>query len=114
MIKVFVASPYTKGDTAVNVKAQIDAGNELIKLGFAPFLPLLSHFQHMIHPQDYDTWCKLDIEWLKQCDCLFRLPGESAGADNEVEVMENVLFKPVFYNTTDLINHYMEKYEDEI
>lgn len=41
MVKVYVASPYTLGDVAVNVKAQMDAADKLISLGFAPFVPLL-------------------------------------------------------------------------
>lgn len=56
MIAVYIASPYTKGDVAVNVKAQIDCADELISLGFAPFAPLYSHFQHMHHPRPYEDW----------------------------------------------------------
>ena len=35
-IKVYIASPYTLGDVAVNVKNQIDAANELLELGYLP------------------------------------------------------------------------------
>ena len=85
MIKVYIASPYTIGDTAVNVKRQIDCANELINLGYAPYAPLLSYFQHMIHPQPYEKWMELTSEWLKECDCLLRLCGESSGSDREME-----------------------------
>ena len=101
MIKVFVASPYTIGDTAVNVKRQIDIGNKLINLGYAPFLPLLSHFQHLVYPQDYTVWCALDKVWLRSCDCVLRLPGESSGADGECALAEELNI-PVFKNLEDL------------
>jgi hypothetical protein len=36
-MKVYIASPYTKGDIAVNVKRQIDCTDELLTLGFVPY-----------------------------------------------------------------------------
>ena len=105
MIKPYIASPYTLGDIAINVKAQLDCANKLIEMGFAPFVPLYSHFQHMAHPQPYGIWVKLDLEWLHVCDCLLRLPGKSKGADNEVHYMES-LNKPVFYSIENLKEHY--------
>ena len=61
MIKVYIASPYTLGDVALNVRKQLETSNELINLGYAPFTPLYSHFQHMYFPQDYNVWLKLDF-----------------------------------------------------
>ena len=101
MIKVYIASPYTKGDVAVNVKAQLDAADELMNEGFAPFAPLYSHFQHMAHPRPYEDWMKIDFEWIPACDCLLRLPGESSGADREIELAES-LGMPVYYNMEEL------------
>lgn len=102
MKKVYIASPYTIGDVAVNVKRQIDCANELINLGFAPFVPLYSHFQHMVHPQPYETWVNLDLEWVGVCDCLLRLDGESKGADGEVK-RAIYLGKPVYYSIGELL-----------
>ncbi len=101
MIKVYVASAYTVGDIAVNVRKSIDVGNELINEGFAPYLPLLSHFQHMVHPQPYETWLGMDLEWVLACDVLLRVPGESKGADKEVEwaLTHHI---PVFYTIAEL------------
>jgi hypothetical protein len=84
-MKVFISSPYSIGDQAVNVNRQIICANELMDLGFTPFLPLLSHFQHLVHPRPYEDWINNDLDWLKSCDVLLRLPGESKGADMEVE-----------------------------
>lgn len=102
MKKVYIASPYTKGDIAVNVRRQIDCADELMDLGFAPFLPLLAHFQHLIHPRDYEDWTEIDLEWVKSCDALLRLSGESEGADREVALAEKLKI-PVFYNIDELL-----------
>lgn len=107
MIKVYIASPYTNGDVAVNVKIQMDYADELMNLGFAPFVPLYSHFQHMAHPRPYEDWVKIDLEWVKVCDCLLRLRCESSGADGEVKFAEQNNI-PVFYSLTDLYNHYKQ------
>lgn len=103
-IRIYIASPYTKGDVAVNVKAQIDAFAELMDAGFAPHAPLYSHFQHMVHPRPYDKWLELDFEWIPWCDCLVRLPGESSGADKEVEFATK-LGMPVFYSIEEAIRY---------
>ncbi len=105
MIKVYIASPYTKGDVAVNVKRQLDCVDELMNLGFAPFAPLYSHFQHMAHPRPYEDWVKIDLEWVKVCDCVLRLDGESNGADGEVEFAGANGIK-VFYTIDELKKFY--------
>lgn len=69
----------------LNVRAAILAGDEVWKAGFTPFVPHLSHLWHTVSPHPYDDWLALDMEWLAVCDILVRLPGESAGADEEVE-----------------------------
>lgn len=105
MIAVYIASPYTKGDVAVNVKRQLDCANELINLGFLPFAPLYSHFQHMAHPRPYEDWIKIDLEWVLRCDCVLRLDGESPGADGEVKyAREND--KMVFSSIDELVAYY--------
>lgn len=103
MIKrVYIASPYTLGDVAVNVKVQMDMADELMNHGFAPFTPLYSHFQHMAHPRPYEDWIELDLEWIKVCDCILRLEGESKGADMEVD-FANEIGIPVFYSLDELL-----------
>jgi len=105
MIKVYIASRYSIGDKDENVRVSLMAANELINEGFAPFAPLLSHFQHAMFPQGYDTWLALDIEWVSVCDCLLRLPGDSSGADLEVEFARSNSI-PVFYTIAQLIEYY--------
>ena len=118
MIKVYIASPYTLGDVAKNVKLQLDTVDLLMNSGFVPFTPLYSHFQHMSHPRPYEDWLTIDFEWIKSCDCLLRLDGESNGADKEVEYATK-LGIPVFYSIDDLylkynkeiVNHNIKPYK---
>jgi hypothetical protein len=84
MITVYIASPYTLGDVAVNVRESLLMADKLVELGYAPYPPLYSHFWHFLSPKPYETWVELDMEWVLRCDVLLRLPGESSGADAEV------------------------------
>lgn len=103
--KVYIASPYTKGDCAVNVKVQLDMYDELMTKGYAPFAPLYSHFQHMSNPRPYKDWIEIDLIWVEVCDCVLRLPGESSGADGEVAHAQK-LGKLIFYSLKELEAHY--------
>lgn len=105
MIKVYIASPYTLGDVALNVKLQMDTYDTLMTEGFAPYAPLYSHFQHMAHPRPYQDWINIDFVWVKACDCVLRLGGKSSGADDEVKLAEK-LNLPVFYSIEELCNFY--------
>jgi hypothetical protein len=83
--KVYIAGPYTKGDVALNVRVAIEAADRVLKAGFIPFLPHVTHFWHLVCPGPYEQWIDYDLEWLPACDALIRLPGESKGADGEVK-----------------------------
>jgi nucleoside 2-deoxyribosyltransferase len=84
MKRIYIAGPYTQGDVGVNMGRALSAANYLIEHGFAPFVPHLFHFLHMMHPQSYEVWLEQDMVWLAQCDALLRLSGDSPGADREV------------------------------
>ena len=101
MKTVYIASPYTIGDVAVNVRNSFLVADELIELGYFPFPPLFSHFWHFLSPKPYETWMALDEAWVLKCDYLLRLPGQSSGADREVFLaVENDI--PVFYSVEEL------------
>jgi len=101
MLRVYIASQYSIGDIGRNVKRSMDAANELMDLGFAPFCPLLSHFLHIHHPRSYESWVEQDNAWVTVCDAVLRLSGESKGADAEVE-LARAHGIPVFTCTTAL------------
>lgn len=106
-IRVYIASPYTVGDVAVNVRRSIDCWNSLTDMGFFPYCPLLTHFIHMIHPRKYDEWIDIDLHWMLECNCVLRLPGESKGADAEVaSALEHGM--RVFYDAGEMLDFYSE------
>ena len=115
-IKVYIASPYTLGDSAVNVRFQMEITDKLIDLGYIPFTPLFYHFQHMFHPRHYTDWLKLDFVWLRQCDCVLRFKRVydvdlmSEGADKEEEEARKFGI-PIFYSIDELVNYYKTKKE---
>ena len=84
MIVVYISSPYSTGDQAVNVRNQMLATDTLMDLGYTTITPLYTHFQHMFKPRDYEDWLQMDIELVKRADVVLRLPGASSGADREV------------------------------
>ena len=101
MLKVYVAGPYTKGNVEQNVLNAIDASSELISIGLAPFCPHLSHYLDQVHPHSWKQWMDIDIEFLRDCDIVLRLPGESKGADLEVETA-NKAGIPISYSISEI------------
>ena len=101
MKKIYLASPYTIGNKKKNVKRQLDAANELMDLNYVPYVPLLSHFQHIVHPRPDTDWLHIGKAWVQVCHAVLRLPGESKGADAEVEVAKDCGI-PVFYSIEEL------------
>lgn len=84
---IYVAGPISKGDTHVNVREGLLAGIELIKRGFVPFVPHNDFGMRLIDPEvmHYEAMLGQDFAWIRKCDALLRLPGESPGADREEE-----------------------------
>lgn len=98
-LKIYVAGPITIGNQYINCYRGIKAGNILMNLGFAPFVPQLSAFQEMVDGErapTYDNWLSYDMEWIRSCDALYRLDGKSKGASREVRFAKK-LGIPVFY-----------------
>lgn len=100
---VYIASPYTKGDVAENVRVSCQMFDILLSSGLLnPIAPLWSHFQQIFYPRQYEEWMAYDFAIIERCDAVLRLPGESSGADREVAVCVG-LGKPVFYTLRDLL-----------
>jgi hypothetical protein len=111
---VYIASPYTKGDAAINTHFQCRVFDELLSCGRVwPYAPLLSHFQHTLFPRPYGDWVEYDNAIIPRMDACLRLDAthlsddvdyhqhESSGADAEVELFKK-LDKPVFYSVQEL------------
>ena len=105
---VFIASPYSKGDPAMNAHFQCVVFDRLLSDGIVlPVAPLWSHFQHMVLPRPYEDWIEYDQAMLSRYDACLRLDAvieqlgyresRSKGADNEAETFLR-LGKPVFFD----------------
>ena len=79
----------------------VAVGDFLLEAGHTPYIPHLTHFWHLVFPHEIEVWYKYDMEWLKLCQALLRLPGESEGADEEVKSAA-ILGLPVYYELTEI------------
>lgn len=109
---VYIASPYTQGDVAMNVHFQCKVFDQLLADGkVIPVAPLWSHFQHTLFPRSYEEWVSYDQSLLHLYDACLRLnvdvsalhyhQTESRGADSEVDAFRR-LGRPVFFSLDDL------------
>lgn len=109
---VYIASPYTKGDPAINTQFQCRTWNRLMDDGIVyPYAPLWTHFQHTLYPRAYAVWLEYDQAIIGRLDACLRLSAvcekvgyevsESSGADGEVRAFQS-LGKPVFFSIDDL------------
>jgi len=103
--KVYIASPYISGDTARNVRLQLEYHAVLIYEGFVPYAPLVAHFIELYIPKPYEVWMEQDKEWVLACDCLLRIGGKSKGADKEASWAKEAGI-PVFYSIAEVIKNY--------
>ncbi len=99
--KIYIAGPYTKGDVAINVKKAMDAANDIIEMGHYPFCPHLTHFLHMNNDQHYEKWLEIDAAFVRNCDAVLRIEGESNGADEEVKLARS-LGIPIFKSISEI------------
>lgn len=99
--RVYVAGPYTNGEKELNTQKAIMVGEEIFKIGMHPYIPHLFHFWDKEYPHPWETWMELNAPWLKSSDALFRMEGESKGADLEVARAKE-LGIPIFDNLWDL------------
>lgn len=82
---VYIAGPYAKPDPVLNTREACLVADRVVDLGAAVIVPHLSLLWHAISPQPVDTWYARDLDVLRHCHALVRIPGESTGADDEVD-----------------------------
>lgn len=82
---IYVAGPYTRPDPVENTHRAIRVGIDLYETKLmVPFVPHVSLLTHLVVPRPYGFWLDYDIHFLAHCDAVYRLNGESSGADDEV------------------------------
>src|SRR5438067_2140617 len=99
---VYLAGPYSHPDPVKNTNEVIQVAGELVDEGLVtPFVPHLTLLWHLVDPRPLEFWYEYDVATLARCDAVFRLPGESTGADRETAYAETKDL-PVFTARTEL------------
>jgi hypothetical protein len=95
-LRVYVAGPMS-ADMFDGVQRGIRWGRQMFLDGLAPFIPHFDAFWFLPdgHWEQYLTY---DLEWVSVSEAVFRLEGESRGADKECAVAEE-LGIPVYYES---------------
>lgn len=99
---IYVAGPITVGPHPLNIRNGIDVGKTLRELGMIPFIPMVDFLYMVVYP--HTTWeenLDYDEQIILRCDALLRIPGESKGADREVEFARSNGI-PVFFDIASL------------
>ena len=83
-IRVYVSGPISQGPQIENVEKAMDLTHELMDLGFHVQCPHLTVFLNMRKPRPWRDWIDQDLSIIRHwAEAIFRLPGESRGADCE-------------------------------
>jgi hypothetical protein len=99
---IYVAGPYS-ADPIAGTRDAVRAAATLNRSGAVFALcPHTSLLADLVEPMPYDHWIALDLELVERCDAVLRVPGESPGADREVELARS-LGMPVFTSAEDAI-----------
>lgn len=98
---VYIAAPYTKPDPVENTHNAFKIADSLLDV-CVPLVPHFTMFWHALSPKPYEQWLEIDRAYLRVCDAVLRIGGESSGADGEVAYARE-LDKPVFENPGELI-----------
>jgi hypothetical protein len=98
-MRVYVAGPISS-DVMVGVQRGFAAGRQLFLDGLAPYIPHADALWFL--PEgNWNAYLEYDLEFVSISDAIYRLTGESKGADLECEIAYK-LGIPVFYeNPTD-------------
>jgi hypothetical protein len=101
-LRVYVAGPISSG-LFEGIHRGIEMGRQMFLDGLAPFIP---HFDAFFFLPDghWNSYLEYDLEFVSVCDAVYRLKGESKGADLECRVATE-LGIPVFYESDDGNKH---------
>lgn len=120
MKKVYVAGAISANNLEGglrNLRQGILMGAELLKAGFAPFVPHLD-FQYCLVQDEripVETFYEYDLEWLKVCDYILVLPNSenSKGVKEEIETAERLGIK-IFTSVVELMQYECIRYNNEV
>jgi len=110
MFKVYISGPITaktKEREQLNVNSAMAYAGKLCHAGIAIYFPHGSwYIDEALRKQGKEPlgyrYLQQDLEWIHFCDAIFRIPGDSAGGDIEVQEAERAGI-PVYYDTESVI-----------
>jgi hypothetical protein len=112
-LRVYCAGPISTGDVFDNVVRGIRFGRQMVEDGLAPYIPHLDAYalgtcypETNTHTMSWNSALEWDLEWVEASEAVFRLAGESKGADLEVQRAKDEGI-PVFYEEP---NHHQAGY----
>ncbi len=86
MSHIYIAGPlYGSGHQDDNVRAVLEVAGIVQDKGHIPFVPHLYYFWNLLYRRPRQMWLDLDKEWLRKCDAMLRIEGESPGSTLEEE-----------------------------
>ena len=110
-LAIYLCGPYTKPDPVENTRNAILLGQRLRdEFGVITLTPHFLLAEHLISPRPYDYWLSVGVDMLSRCDALFRIEGESLGADLEEQYAKKMNM-PVFHDEVTLSAWVEKTYE---
>lgn len=110
---IYVAGPITKPDPYRNAVHACGVAQAVQAAGAVPIVPHLSVFwirETGCDPWGYEGWMDIDFQMILRCDAIYRIPGESSGADRE-EVFAAEHGIPVLHSYKEL-EHFIDNVYD--
>jgi hypothetical protein len=101
---VYIASPYTQGDTVENLNRQAMLAHAIMDQGHTPIVPTLNHYLSLKQVRPYEEWMRVCLDYVKSADVVLRAGGHSPGADREVAFAQGAGI-PVTYSLHELYVH---------
>jgi hypothetical protein len=91
--RVYIACPISNGDKersvetrTLNLKRATEAFDTLWKMGLAPMNPAFSACHPNWEDVPYRVWTEIDKPWVLASAAVYRVSGESLGADEECDL----------------------------
>lgn len=82
--KVYISGPLTSsGDPEDNVAISIEWQLKMIEDGLSPYNPMLTWHADPDCEVPHEDWMEVDLPWVEASEAVFRIPGESRGAEIE-------------------------------
>ena len=113
----YVAGPLSDPNTATqiwNVGVASVVALDLIRAGHLVYLPHLC--QYLEYQQNgslgWQFWMDYDLEWLRRCGRVVRIPGESKGADIEVDTALAIGMRVYWWDDAEDWRELMTMYAD--